>query len=773
MINEEQVRNIVNKVLKEQHLHNFIKIFEKEHNLFRGSHDKIGLPETIVIPQAIVTQIVEKFETQLTEGSIPFIDENGHFAEDKDNLSWDSSAKVLKVTGDTFLDGAVVINESGAAVDFRVESDVYENLFVCLGATNQVGFFGVPDEGIDWQMKKAQTTLVYRVSANERPWLHWHSMNTNDGFAMGTQQNDAAVKQWRFNYDNPIGSSSQNLITIDAKNTRIGIFNFSPSVNNAIDLTGAFIASSYIQATTAKLINLTNGYIPYHVSDAFGLANSPIYTDGTNTGFGTVAPDGIIHASHSALASTALFERSGQAADNNCAVARILATKTSDMGDGFGSSIMYCIRDNAAVINPIAIIGAVRDGADNSGAIVLQTYNAGSYAERVRIDKTGNLWIKGQQELRFYNNGNYVGFKAPTLEGNQIWALPLTDGNLNDVLITDGEGNLSWALGGGGNGATTFLGLIDTPVDYIGAENKIVKVNATPDALIFGANISDLEDVDPIAGKAGKYAKVKAGDAGIEWVAGTGEGATVFPDLTDTPTSYVGEAGKFCRVNAGEDGLEFAAGADGGVAGPVLIFDSGFDDLALGNINGKGSYSLWGSWVNGSGADCTAEIVVDPEGGKMLRLDDQSGANSAKATLTMSPGLNAEVLMGIVEWKVKVSVLEANSRGYFRFMDKDIGATSQGGYFRGDSSDIWYRSSGNITARLVAAVVDTWYIVRTFFDRLGNYSVWWVDGAFEQSRIAMNAGDKFDFLELETRDIYSGNVFDIKYVKVWSLHYVQ
>lgn len=45
--------------------------------------------------------------------------------------------------------------------------------------------------------------------------------------------------------------------------------------------TGAATFASTIQATTAKLTNLTDGYIPYHISDASGLGDSPIYTDGT------------------------------------------------------------------------------------------------------------------------------------------------------------------------------------------------------------------------------------------------------------------------------------------------------------------------------------------------------------------------------------------------------------------------------------------------------------------------------------------------------------
>ena len=38
--------------------------------------------------------------------------------------------------------------------------------------------------------------------------------------------------------------------------------------------------------------NLTDGYLPYHISDASGLGNSPVYTDGTNVGIGKVPESG-------------------------------------------------------------------------------------------------------------------------------------------------------------------------------------------------------------------------------------------------------------------------------------------------------------------------------------------------------------------------------------------------------------------------------------------------------------------------------------------------
>ena len=53
---------------------------------------------------------------------------------------------------------------------------------------------------------------------------------------------------------------------------------------------GDLLDLAKIAGATVKLTDLTDGYVPYHVSDALGLANSPIFTDGTKTGFGIAAP---------------------------------------------------------------------------------------------------------------------------------------------------------------------------------------------------------------------------------------------------------------------------------------------------------------------------------------------------------------------------------------------------------------------------------------------------------------------------------------------------
>ena len=65
------------------------------------------------------------------------------------------------------------------------------------------------------------------------------------------------------------------------------------------------------------------------------------------------------------------------------------------------------------------------------------------------LTTAGNLSIGGSNnELRFYEGANFVGFEAPALSGDQIFVLPAADGSANQALITDGSGNLSFATAG-------------------------------------------------------------------------------------------------------------------------------------------------------------------------------------------------------------------------------------------------------------------------------------------------------------------------------------
>ena len=65
------------------------------------------------------------------------------------------------------------------------------------------------------------------------------------------------------------------------------------------------------------------------------------------------------------------------------------------------------------------------------------------------LTTAGNLSIGGSNnELRFFEGANFVGFEAPALTGDQIFVLPSADGSANQALVTDGSGNLSFATAG-------------------------------------------------------------------------------------------------------------------------------------------------------------------------------------------------------------------------------------------------------------------------------------------------------------------------------------
>lgn len=68
-------------------------------------------------------------------------------------------------------------------------------------------------------------------------------------------------------------------------------------------------------------------------------------------------------------------------------------TTTGNMADGFGPLISFSIQDDADVSNQIAALGAIRDGADNTGSMTFYTRVAGSIEERMRIESDGTIGI--------------------------------------------------------------------------------------------------------------------------------------------------------------------------------------------------------------------------------------------------------------------------------------------------------------------------------------------------------------------------------------------
>nr|MDD5456834.1 hypothetical protein [Candidatus Margulisiibacteriota bacterium] len=101
---------------------------------------------------------------------------------------------------------------------------------------------------------------------------------------------------------------------------------------------------------------------------------------------------------------------------------------TADMLDNFGSLIEFGIQDNADVLNSIGAIGAMRDGADNSGKIVFQNSNAGTYYTRMVIDHLGNVGVGTSNPAALLHIKH--GADLPSV---------LMDGGNKDLAIPDGQ----------------------------------------------------------------------------------------------------------------------------------------------------------------------------------------------------------------------------------------------------------------------------------------------------------------------------------------------
>jgi len=108
------------------------------------------------------------------------------------------------------------------------------------------------------------------------------------------------------------------------------------------------------------------------------------------------------------------------------------------------SGVVQIGQDNLGTQPPVAT---------NNNQFILGTSNhkyilEGDFQKSLNLGPTGAS-AGNTNEIRFKelaaNGNNYVGFKAPdNIASNRIWVLPEADGSANQVLKTDGSGNLGW-----------------------------------------------------------------------------------------------------------------------------------------------------------------------------------------------------------------------------------------------------------------------------------------------------------------------------------------
>ncbi len=86
----------------------------------------------------------------------------------------------------------------------------------------------------------------------------------------------------------------------------------------------------------------------------------------------------------------------------------IKSTSTGDMVDGYGAGAYFAIQDSSGIQNLIGAFGADRNGADNSGRLFFDTYNAGTRSTKMVVTKEGYLGVGTENPsntLQVYNAG--------------------------------------------------------------------------------------------------------------------------------------------------------------------------------------------------------------------------------------------------------------------------------------------------------------------------------------------------------------------------------
>ncbi len=138
----------------------------------------------------------------------------------------------------------------------------------------------------------------------------------------------------------------------------------------------------------------------------------------------TSSPLGRLHVAEPSLGNIPIFERTTTGTNTSYGAAKIQATSSNNMVDGFGPGLAFSIDDAGTTPTIIGVISGVRDGADNSGAIIFESVNAGANAETMRLTKEGRLGIGG----------------VPSTAGTEILELDIT-GDIGAVNYCDENGD--------------------------------------------------------------------------------------------------------------------------------------------------------------------------------------------------------------------------------------------------------------------------------------------------------------------------------------------